>query len=400
VAGLEHRIFSPIQQQMGRGLRPRTHVFTGRVSRYPVVWDLIEEYHHQGRQRSRPPRQRKDEEWQAALRRVLQLPAADQLRVLDALAEEFGGPLWKESERVREARLRVEALATIEAAAIHLGLPSGTAPTITEFKRAAREIELPMTFNAVYEAFESRWEIAKRFYRREHVPATAAQRRVRRSQLGTSRGSAEHPLTCLRRFLNQEPPPVSVTLDDYTRWAKEMNERLPAGWDRLLEEANNIRVTLATTWEGALEVARGTKTLEEARAEALSARLAEAGPLVGAQLAGWMLGRHRSGAYTKLPDYPQPVVQMFGLNWLWRRSDIEAYGQGCRDFDHERSELQGQYVNSHEIAARLGITQNAVRSRIDLFKWHRVPRPAGKAGKHHYWWRSEVERWFSEHGKS
>ena len=178
-----------------------------------MEWELIAEFHHQGRlhPRQRPrPHQRKDEEWQAALRRVLLLPSADQLRVLDALGDLLSGPLWQESERVRQARLRVEALEAIGVAAAHLGLPPGTAPTIPEFKRAASETDLPMTFNAVYEAFEKRWDIAKRFYRREHVPATAVQRRSRRAALGRNRGNREHPLTCLRLFLNQDPPPAST----------------------------------------------------------------------------------------------------------------------------------------------------------------------------------------------
>jgi len=253
-----------------------------------------------------------------------------------------------------------------------------------------------MTFNAVYEAFECRWDIAKRFYRREHVPATAAQRRARRGGLGTSRGGTEHPLTCLRRFLNQEPPPASTALDDYVRWAKEMNEHLPTGWTRLFENADGIRISLATSWAGALDVARGMKTLEEARAETLTARLAAAGPLVGSQLAGWMLGMHRGGAYTRRPDYPKPVVQMFGSNWLWRRSDIEAYGAGQRDFDHPQGAMQAEYVDSHEIAERLGITPNNVRVRVDNFEWLRIPKPAGKAGKYLYWFRAEVESWFVE----
>jgi hypothetical protein len=341
------------------------------------------------------PRQRKDEEWQAALRRVLLLSPTDQLRVHDALSDELGGPLWRESERSRQARLRGEALETMAAAATHLRLPPGTAPTIPEFKRAAREAELPMTFNAVYEAFENRWDIAQRFYRGEHVPETAAQRRSRRGGLGARWGDREHPIACLRVFLNQEPPPTSTALDDYTRWAKETNDNLPSGQDRVLATANGIRVSLGTTWEGALAVAGGAKTLADAQQEALTARLAAAGPLVGAQLAGWMLGRQRTGAHTTRPDYPQPVVCMFGSNWLWLRSDIEAYGQGHRHFTHQRGALQREYVDSRELAERLGITLNNVRTRAQHAQWERIPRPAGKAGMQLYWSRPEVERWFN-----
>jgi hypothetical protein len=327
---------------------------------------------------------------------VLLLSPADQLRIHEALSAELGGPLWQESERSRQARLRRAALEAMAAAAAQLGLSAGTPPSIPEFKRAAGETDLPMTFSAVYEAFENRWDIAQRFYRGERVPETAAQRRGRRGGLGTHWGDREHPLTCLRLFLSQEPPPASTALHDYTRWAKETNDNLPTGRDRVLAAADGIRVSLATTWEGALAVARGEKTLEEARQEALTARLAAAGPLVGAQLAGWILGLTRGGAHTTRPDYPQPVVCLFGSNWLWLRSDIEAYGQGHRRFTHPRGALQGEYLDSREIAERLGITLNAVRKRVDLAQWERVPRPAGKAGKQLYWSRPEGERWFGE----
>jgi hypothetical protein len=117
---------------------------------------------------------------------------------------------------------------------------------------------------------------------------------------------------------------------------------------------------------------------------------------VGAQLAGWMLGLNRTGAHTTRSDYPQPVVCLFGSNWLWLRSDIEAYGQGHRRFTHQRGALQREYLDSREIAERLGITLNAVRKRVELAQWERVPRTAGKAGKQLYWSRPEVERWFGE----
>jgi hypothetical protein len=85
----------------------------------------------------------------------------------------------------------------------------------------------------------------QRFYRGERVPETAAQRSARRGGLGASWGDHEHPLTCLRLFLGQEPAPTSTALDDYARWAKETNDNLPAGQYRVLASADGIRVSLS-----------------------------------------------------------------------------------------------------------------------------------------------------------
>jgi len=95
------------------------------------------------------PYQRKDAEWQAVLRRVLDLAQDDQLRVHAALTENLSGRLGRESEREKQVRLRGEALEAMRAAALHLGLPNGQAPSVQEYKQAARENSLPMSFNGV-----------------------------------------------------------------------------------------------------------------------------------------------------------------------------------------------------------------------------------------------------------
>jgi hypothetical protein len=139
---------------------------------------------------------KEDVEWEVLLARVLDLPEAEQLKVQHGLTEALGGRLGKETARAKQTRLRYEALEALRAAAQHLGLPPGQAPTTTEFKKAASEANLPMTFNAVYEAFEKSWETATRIYRGEKVPATAAQRAARRAILGRNRTDHE-PLPSL-----------------------------------------------------------------------------------------------------------------------------------------------------------------------------------------------------------
>src|SRR5271169_4411009 len=105
---------------------------------------------------------RENNEWEVLLARALDLPQAEQLKIHKALSDCLGGQLGQETERARQARARVEALEALGAAAEHLGLPDGQAPTVPEYKQAAKETKLPMTFSAVYRAFDESWELASR----------------------------------------------------------------------------------------------------------------------------------------------------------------------------------------------------------------------------------------------
>jgi hypothetical protein len=258
------------------------------------------------------------------LRRALDLPTADQLRILHALAEYAGGEVWKETERSRQARARHEALEAMRAAAVHLELPEGEAPTVTQYKRAAGETKLPLTFTAVYEAFENRWELATAFYRGERIPETAAQRAMRRRYLGRREGVREPPLVGVRLFVNQDEPPASTEGETYEAWAREFNEDRPDGYGRVSENMEHIVSMLRLGWPEVIEVASGRKELEAAQREYLSRALSEAGPLVGHRLASYILGLSPHARHAKRADYPQPVVCLGKTNWVWLRSDIEA----------------------------------------------------------------------------
>ena len=334
-----------------------------------------------------------EEEWQTVLRRAFDLPPADQLKLFHALSEYLGEGIWQESKRARQARQRHEALEAMRAAATYLKLPDGQPPTIPEYKRAAKETDLPMAFAAVYEAFENRWDIAARYYRGERVPETAAQRSHRRRMAGRSSADRETPLAGVRLFLKQDPAP-EPTRTNYETWAAEFNQKPPPGYGNVVETGPHITATLGIGWEDVVEVAAGRKELERAQAEALSQALSDAGPLVGHQLASRMLGRSPDARHALKDGYPEPVVRI-GKSWLWLHSDIEGWKAG-RVFTHQRGLMQDQYVDVDELAQRLGISPASLRSRVYAELWDRVPRPAGRAGKSLYWARSEVERWFRE----
>ena len=86
-------------------------------------------------------RQAKDKPWQAVLRRILDMAAQDQERIYAALGDMLEGPAGEEPVHEREMRARLEGVKAMEAAAAHLGLPEGKAPTSNQYKQAAREIK-------------------------------------------------------------------------------------------------------------------------------------------------------------------------------------------------------------------------------------------------------------------
>jgi len=344
---------------------------------------------------------KKHVEREALLVRVLALPEREQLEIHEALSDSLGGRLGRESERARQARLRHEAVGAMRAAAEHLGLPETEAPTIPEYKRAAKETSLPLTFGAVYRAFEESWDIATRFYLGQDVPPTAAARAVQRAAHARSGTKKESPLTGVRLFLSQDPPPASTTRDDYGEWARERNEALAPGELTVIERADSIRRVLGTGWERCLAVARDEMTLEEAQALTLSENLSEAGPLVGHHLASWYLGLSPNARHATRPGYPEPVVRLAKTNWLWLLVDIEAFKRGKRDFAHERGALQDTFIDSDGLGALLDLGPQALKERVDTEgvakTWERVPKPTGRAGKGLYWERAYAQRWLDEH---
>lgn len=341
--------------------------------------------------------QAKDKPWQAVLRRILDMAAQDQERLYAALGDMLEGPAGEEPIGEREMRARLEGVKAMEAAAAHLGLPEGKAPTSLQYKQAVKETDLPMTWPAVYRAFENRWPIARDFYEGKQVPATASQRATRRAVLGTKRGH-EEPIECVRLFLNQEPPPQSTGLADYESWAKEAQAQRSADEPRLVLDADGMRATLRTSWDRVLAVARGESTLEEAQQQRLDELLAESGDYVGLTAAGWLLGISAGHAYkhTHKTSFPPYAARVNG-DRLWRVADIKAYRDGQRDWNHAAGCLDHELVGSDHVEALTGLPRDQVRSRVYDERWDRVPKPAGKAARRLYWLRGEVEQWERKH---
>lgn len=283
------------------------------------------------------------------------------------------------------------------AVAAHLKLPDGRAPSIPQFKQAAVETRLPMSFKAVYGAFENRWDVASRVYEGKEIPRTPALRSVQRAILGRNRTSKEPLLTCLRLFLAQDPPPASTSMVAYREWAQQRNENLARNERRVIEQPNHIYGILRTNWRRCLAVARNELTLEQARALTLSDGLTESGPLIGHYLASWFLGLSPYSGHAEQPGYPQPVVCFDGHNWYWLRSHIEEFKANKRDFGHKKGALEDTYVEIRALATLLNAPEPLIRSRVihgrKRGRWIHVPAPTGKAGRYLYWERARVHEW-------
>jgi len=119
--------------------------------------------------------QREKDEFALLLARVGELPEARQLEFHRVLSEVLGGKLGEETERSKQVRQRREALDVMRAAAEHLGLPQGQAPSVDQFKQAARDASLPMSFKRVHSLFDGRWHLACRYYQGLPVPRIARE---------------------------------------------------------------------------------------------------------------------------------------------------------------------------------------------------------------------------------
>ena len=273
-------------------------------------------------------RQAKDKPWQAVLRRILDMAAQDQERIYAALGDMLEGPAGEEPVHEREMRARLEGVKAMEAAAAHLGLPEGKAPTSNQYKQAARETDLPMTWPAVYRAFEKRWGIARAFYEGKQVPPTASQRATRRAALGTKRGH-EEPIECIRLFLNQEPPPLSTTRADYESWAKEAQAQRASDEPRLHLYADGMRMSLRTSWDRILAyrdhtVAYRTGEREWAHEpDCLDEQLVTVKHIEA--LTGFPRKQIESRAYEERWDLVPPPAGKAARRLYWLRADVEAW---------------------------------------------------------------------------
>jgi predicted DNA-binding transcriptional regulator AlpA len=143
-----------------------------------------------------------------------------------------------------------------------------------------------------------------------------------------------------------------------------------------------------------LAVARNQTTLADAQREHLDYLLKASGPLIGATVAGAVL-QMRPQALRSIASksgFPRRAAIIDGVT-VWRRTDIEAYRLGKRDFAGDHDYLQDEVLASTDIALLVGLKQPRVWTYVHQERWDRVPPPAGNCGMKLYWFRADVDRW-------
>jgi hypothetical protein len=141
-----------------------------------------------------------------------------------------------------------------------------------------------------------------------------------------------------------------------------------------------MRMTLRTTWNRILAVARGEMTLEQAQRERLVEVLTRTGDYVGLTHAGWLLSMSTStvNKYRSRTGFPPHVARVDG-DPLWLRADIEAYRDhadayrsGQREWEHDEGCLDHELIGSDQIEALTGLPREQVVNRVYEERWDRV----------------------------
>lgn len=335
--------------------------------------------------------EREDEEVAILLGRVLELPAARQLEFHKVLSEVLGGSLGSETERATHVRRRLEALEAMRSAAKQLGLPDGQAPSVREFKQAARAARLPMSFTTIHKVFDGRWELASRYYQGLPVPRNAAQRAISRE--GGKHSPREDALLGLRMWLREMPSAAGRSPTSYRDWAVERNEQRLPGRRRVLEIPGSAASRLRLAWPYAVAVAAEEMTLDEARGRYLNELINGSGPLVGWEAVAHLLELPKRWRGATPPGCPNPVTFLHRKPH-WLLADVRAYENGQRVFEPARH-LEGRFMTAEEVGSVLDLNYEQTRARLRRPNpsLRYSPPPAGRSGRHNYWERETVERW-------
>lgn len=145
-------------------------------------------------------------------------------------------------------------------------------------------------------------------------------------------------------------------------------------------------------------MAEGDLTLAEAREEQATDLLGELGDedLVGANAIQALLGyrTQRVEWLLKQPNFPAPVVRLGKVGVRgWYLGDLRAYAAEKPVPPRKDGEVQEKVVDAEALAQELGRHSDYLRASVNKEHWHRIPRPDGRIGHAHYWWRSTIEAW-------
>jgi len=334
----------------------------------------------------------KQPELAEALRRCLELPERERLELHRQLTEYLLAPA--DDRRPSQLDLTLErrrkALEDLNRAARVLckrgQLSKGAAPTAAQYRDLSRELGL-ISITAVTRAF-GLWHYARQALSGTELPESQARRRIR--QLTAKRRSSHlDAISSVRQWLNTDPAPTTQAA--FSAFVAKQNELLAPGQPTLLAHAG-VASALCLPWAEVLSVARAEKTLSEARQQAIEALDEESRPLglISATQVGLVLGKaHSHIPYLAKHGLPKHRAQVAGQKG-WSLQEIEAWRDG-KPFPGSGDQSQLNLIGSKELAERVGLTVESLRTAVHQQRWSSVPRPAGRIGKSRFWLDDDVE---------
>jgi hypothetical protein len=338
-------------------------------------WHRCADSTHVSKHIDKPPERPSalEAELNALMRQFFSLSAADQLRALERIRDFLGASAPMETEVDRQAKRESESLAALEQVRDHLGL-NGRAPTVKEFDRVARELELGWTARKVGEVW-GRYRFACGTLLGEPRRLSPAQRSLRSLMSGRKRKTKDC-VNALRLWAATDPPLARAT--DYDAWAREHNDSLADG-ELPVPTAGTIHLSLAISWSDALPIGRGDLKLDDA-AKRTSSTYEDwcNGPhdFIGVRSAAQILGvsEGRCAYLTHKPGFPTPAA-IFGRRKVraWLRKDIESYRDTGKAPRRRWNELRSQYYDTLELMPLVGLGMTAINNGIS-----KSPRPTGR----------------------
>jgi hypothetical protein len=315
------------------------------------------------------------------------LSLSDQLVAHRAIRDHLGEHVV-ESRHDQVIDERAGALEALRAAAVHLRLEEGAAPTPAEFETAARELGLGWTKSRVQRAW-GKWRFAKQALINDGTRESWRQRDSRLNYEGRRRTHEEH-VAGLRLWLASNPNQTKV--HSYEQWAREYNET--RGRDRrpVVTRATAVMKALGgMRWVDVVRLARGEITQEKGTVANRRKRERTCrGPydLVGTNgLRDMFGGETEHGLLVKIgrPDFPRPIL-VIANQQLWERSDVESFVRGKPFPSRVPNEDRGLYLTRREVADLCDLHVELV-SRGG----RGIPQMAVVIGRVHLWLREEVE---------
>lgn len=329
------------------------------------------------------------------LRKILDLPEGERLKVFSDLRDYLGAELGSPDEAEEVILNRAKALADLERATEELraggDLDPHEAPTVKQYAQTAKVLGLSTSAASLTRAF-GLWRNAQAAVLGEDVPEGPAARRIRAKRSARKKETIGL-IDGVKEWLESDPDGSARA--DYDAFVAEENRRLGR---KAYSKSDSVCATLGITWSEALSIGRGETDLRRARAKRLGKAVAGLSDedFIGSGIAALIIGITNQEFHeeAKKETFPVPVVDLPGVRG-WVLGDVKSYSVGSTWPRRKRGSANDRLLLSGDVAERLKIHPDYLRTCISKKQWKRVPEPDGRIGQAHFWKRNRVDKWIT-----